>query len=98
MEARELEQMDSSHPACQGQSWNSNRIPLTPNPCYFLYSMSFQDMEGKDPFQVTEGQLHMSTISSLGMEPRTQEPYQLYFSARPEILPLYFILEAVFRS
>lgn len=60
--------------------------------------MSFQDMEGKDPFQVTEGQLHMSTISSLGMEPRTQEPYQLYFSARPEILPLYFILEAVFRS
>lgn len=90
--------MDSGHPACQGQSWNSNWIPLTPNPYHFLYSMCFQAMEEKDPFQVTEGQLHMSTISSLGMEPRTQEPYQLYFSACPEILALYFILETVFRS
>lgn len=49
--------MDSGHLACKEQSWNSDQIPLTPNPRCFLYSMSFQSMEGKVLFQVIEGQL-----------------------------------------
>lgn len=49
--------MDSGHPACKGQSWNLDLIPLSPNTCHFLYSMSFQAMAGKDRFQVTEGQV-----------------------------------------
>ena len=53
----ELKQMDSGHPTCKGQNCNLNQIPLTPNPCHFLYCVNFPATEGKDPWQVIEGQL-----------------------------------------